>query len=296
MTDQLFPSTRPAADITSVQSLGSGSSGNAFLIATGDTSILLDCGVGIRTITRALKERNLTVGGLDAVLVTHEHTDHIRTLSCAVDRNVPIVSTAGTRRRASIPPPLWEEITFARPLRIGTVTVWAIMVSHDAAEPCGYLIETADTRISIFTDLGTWHERLASPIAASDLVVLESNHDTEMLRTGPYPIHLKRRVASAVGHLSNADCATALAGTLAPDRSRPEIWLAHLSQTNNTPEMAAGTTVDALRECGLDLAVTALPRTAPGPVWMRRRMRDAESWAPTPRIPASLQLSFDTSG
>ncbi len=277
----------------SVQSLGSGSSGNAFLLQAAGTTLLLDCGVGIRTMTSALRERDLRLDDLGAVLVTHEHSDHIRSLACVVGKDVPIVSTAGTRRRANIPPPQWEQIGPGRPLAIGPFTVWAILVSHDAAEPCGYVIEAAGNRVSIFTDLGSWHERLADPIQASDLIVLESNHDHDLLMRGPYPAHLKRRVASPVGHLANADCASALATALRTTSAPPEIWLAHLSETNNDPALAQRETAQALRETGLDVDVTPLPRRSPGPIWLPAEGRTVTVWRPAPPVPPVLQLNMD---
>jgi phosphoribosyl 1,2-cyclic phosphodiesterase len=294
MTDH-FPRSHAlpsAAPATTVQSLGSGSSGNGFLITSGETVVLLDCGVGIRTINAALRERGRAARSLDAILVTHEHSDHVRTLSAFAGRDVPIVSTAGTRRRAFIAPPQWEEISFARPVHVGALTVWAIKVRHDAAEPCGFLIEAPDTRVAVFTDLGCWHDRVGDAIRAADLVVLESNHDLEMLHRGPYPAHLKRRVASDVGHLSNADCAASLASVLGHVTS-PTIWLAHLSETNNRPAVAEAQTVDALAEVDLRLDVLALPRRTPGPVWQAGGARATDAWSPTPRVPASLQLKFD---
>jgi phosphoribosyl 1,2-cyclic phosphodiesterase len=286
--------TEPTVASVSVQSLGSGSSGNAFLIQSGDTCIMLDCGVGIKTINRALVDRDRRIGDLDAVLITHEHSDHIKTLDSVVGKGVPIVATAGTRRRANIPPPQWEQIVAGTPLVFGSTTVWAIMVSHDAAEPCGFLIETAGIRISVFTDLGSWHERLFDPIAASDLIVLESNHDEAMLNRGPYPAYLKRRVASPVGHLSNTVCAASLANTLGQGASRPEIWLAHLSETNNDPDLARGTTEVVLHERGLDLNVISLPRKSPGPIWTPTGARSGATWEPSPTPPATTQLSFDS--
>lgn len=276
-----------------VQSLGSGSSGNAFLIDTSETTLLLDCGIGIRTLTRALRERALRIDDLGAVLVTHEHSDHIRSLACVTGRDVPIVSTPGTRRRAHIPPPQWEQIGPARPVTIGDVSVWAITVSHDAAEPCGYLIEAAGTRVSIFTDLGCWHQRLADPIRVSDLIVLESNHDHDMLWRGPYPAHLKRRVASAVGHLSNIDCASSLAATLRETSHRPAIWLAHLSQTNNDPALAQQATVAALEQAGQALEVIALPRREAGPVWSVAESASTMPWRPAPPVLPATQLAID---
>lgn len=284
MNQSIPPTAGPGV---TVQSLGSGSSGNAFLVTSGETSLMLDCGVGIRTIRKGLGERGLAIGDLDAVLITHEHTDHIRTLSCVTGTDVPIVSTLGTCRRGNIPPPQWEQIEYHRSLQVGEIAVWAVMVKHDAAEPCGYLLETPTARISIFTDLGSWHDRLVDPIAASDLVVLESNHDLEMLQRGPYPMHLKRRVASDAGHLSNEMCATSLATTLATARREPEIWLAHLSNTNNEPAVAERETREALRDRGVGSTVTALPRTSPGPLWSPGASeRDTATWAPAvPKLP-----------
>lgn len=283
----------PAAEPLTVQSLGSGSSGNAFLIQAAGSTLLLDCGVGIRLLTRTLKERGLQLDDLGAVLITHEHSDHIRSLACVIGRDVPIVSTAGTRRRANIPPPQWEQIGPARPVQVGPMTVWSITVSHDAAEPCGYLIEAPGGRVSIFTDLGCWHERLADPIRASDLVVLESNHDHDMLWNGPYPVHLKRRVASSLGHLANSDCAAALAATLRDGSGEPEIWLAHLSETNNDPASARAATLTALTGAGLALGVTPLPRLAAGPIWTPTAVRNDMGWRPAPPPPVTTQLTLE---
>lgn len=280
-------------DVT-VQSLGSGSSGNAFLISSGETTVMLDCGVGVRTVKRALKERDLMVTDLAAVLITHEHTDHIRSLSMVTGLDVPIITTLGTARRGNVPPPQWEQIEFHQPLQVGSITVWAIQVQHDAADPCGYLLETEGTRISIFTDLGAWHDRLAAPLAASDLIVLESNHDLEMLKRGPYPAHLKRRVASDRGHLSNLDCGQSLASTLRNVRQQPEIWLAHLSDTNNDPGVAEMETRNALQATDLVLPVTPLPRTAPGPIWKSSASGgSSSSWQPTPMLGSATQLTLE---
>jgi phosphoribosyl 1,2-cyclic phosphodiesterase len=251
----------------SVQSLSSGSSGNGFLIEHAGRRVLLDCGVGIRVLTRSLAARGCSLNDLDAVLLTHEHSDHIRTLPRLAGTDVPVVATAGTKRYLPIPDRQWEPITPGGSVTVAGMTVWAIAVDHDASEPCGFLVDTGTHRLSIFTDLGCWHERLAEPIRASDLVVLEANHDAEMLRRGPYPIHLKRRVASSVGHLSNEECGRALAATLGRGAATPEIWLAHLSASNNTAKIAQGTVARSLQEAGIDAPVTPLPRTAAGPVW-----------------------------
>ena len=124
------------------------------------------------------------------------------------------------------------------------------------------------SRITMLTDLGSWHDSLKEFVRASDLIILEANHDEEMLRTGPYPTYLKRRVASDVGHLSNRHCGLALGDALRGTTHRPQVWLAHLSEHNNRPDLAEDTVRAALAEQDLDLPVTALPRKSPGEIWM----------------------------
>jgi len=141
------------------------------------------------------------------------------------------------------------------------------MVRHDAAEPCGSDIETSAGNVTVLTDLGCWRDHLTEALRASDLGVLEANHDLAMLRNGPYPAYLTRRVASDSGHLSNADSALALIGAFRDGRALPEVWLAHLSATNNTPALATDAITAALNRCDLDIAVAALPRRLPGPIW-----------------------------
>ncbi|HEU0164267.1 MAG TPA: MBL fold metallo-hydrolase, partial [Thermomicrobiales bacterium] len=204
MTDPVFAiSSHLDIQEVSVQSLGSGSSGNAFLVRRGHRTLLVDCGVGIRTIQREMRAFGGNPAQLDGILLTHEHIDHVRTLPKVLDAGMPVIATNGTAGMADIAPDQHLAIDGDAPIEIAGFTIWAFGVRHDAVQPCGYLIETPETRITILTDLGSWQEHLAEPIAASDLIVLEANHDEEMLRRGPYPMHLKRRVASEIGHLSN---------------------------------------------------------------------------------------------
>jgi len=276
-----------------VQSLGSGSSGNAFLIQRGDRTLMLDCGVGIRTITRELANLGSNIASLEGILITHEHIDHIRTLPRMAGRDIPIIATSGTAGMADVPDDQRLEIFADRPVDVAGFTIWALGVSHDAAQPCGYLIEMAETRITILTDLGTWQEHLAEPIAASDLIVLEANHDEEMLRRGPYPARLKRRVASDRGHLSNRASGVALAALARVSHSDPTVWLAHLSETNNKPEVAEGTVRAALMMADLDLPVIALPRKDVGPIWTPREgFRTISPFARTEKAAPMAQLSL----
>ena len=254
--------------LITVQSLGSGSSGNAFVLTAADKTLLIDCGVGIRTITRALRDRHIALADIDAVCVTHEHSDHIRTLPKVIHSELELYATIGTARRSAIPSSQHTRAIENDPVSVAGMTIWPLPVAHDAIEPCGFMVEMPDgSRITLLTDLGSWHESLKDFVRASDLIILEANHDEEMLRYGPYPAYLKRRVASDVGHLSNRHCGQALAETLRGTTHSPEIWLAHLSEHNNQPGLAEETVREALRKSDLDLNVTALPRKSPGDIW-----------------------------
>lgn len=279
--------------IARVQSLGSGSSGNAFLIEHGESSFLLDCGVGIRTIIHAMNVRHQTIANLDAVLVTHEHIDHIRTLPQVLGPNIPVIASKGTFDRTRIRDQQWLSITPSAPIQIAGASIWALTVRHDAAEPCGFLIELPGATISVLTDLGSWRDELLEPLLASDLIVLEANHDLEMLRCGPYPAHLKRRVASDVGHLSNEHCGAVLADVAKRGPRTPTVWLAHLSGTNNRPEVAKATVDAALDRIDRDLSITPLPRRTPGPVWTPSENRSGETNRNGPIARPATQLSFD---
>src|SRR5579884_2606548 len=243
-----------------VQSFASGSSGNALLLDAGDGPLLVDCGVGPRALAAGLSERGQRLPDIQAVLLTHEHADHVRALPSIYQARLPVVCTTGTARAARVPPPSWEAIRLGVPVRVGSHEVVALGVSHDAAEPCGFLIRTGAVSVLVVTDLGCADGALRDPIAEADLIVLEANHDEELLRRGPYPADLKRRVLSPVGHLSNAACGALLAAALARAPGPRTIWLAHLSQTNNRPELARATVQRQLAAAGLAHAALPLPR------------------------------------
>lgn len=228
---------------------------------------MVDCGVGIRTMQAEMRHLGTNPKSFDGLLITHEHGDHIRTLHRVMRSDLPVIATAGTADLSGISRSQLLPCERDRPVEFIDFTIWPLRVRHDAIDPCGYLIEMPEARITILTDLGTFQDHLSAPIAASDLIVLEANHDEQMLRSGPYPVHLKRRVASPVGHLSNEACGAALAGVARDVRSDAPIWLAHLSDTNNRPHIAEATVRTALQEVDIDLSVFALPRRSPGPVW-----------------------------
>ena len=250
-----------------VQSLGSGSSGNALLIDTGEAAVIVDCGLGPRALDAGLRAVGRRLSQIQAVLLTHEHADHIKGLTGAIKAGVPVVTTGGTARAVGVALPTWQEILPWRPLLFAGFTVTALAISHDAAEPCGFVVTGGGGTVTIVTDVGFPDPALRDPLAAADLIVLEANHDEAMLRRGPYPPHLKRRVLSRLGHLSNADCAGLLGESLAAGSASRTIWLAHLSQTNNRPELARQTVAGSLATRGQVHAVASLPRYGPGPVW-----------------------------
>lgn len=242
-----------------VLNLGSGSSGNSLLIADGRASVLVDCGVGARTISAGLREFGLTWDTLDAVLISHEHVDHVKSLPTAVRRNASLFCTDGTAAATRLASGAYRPIDEASSPVKGLV-VTPILTSHDAEEPCGFNITMGETRICVITDTGEALDHFVAPIRASDLLVLEANHDLNMLWNGPYPYHLKRRVASATGHLSNAAAGELLRVALAGAGRTPEIWLGHLSETNNRPATAVRTVREELLSLGATFRITAMER------------------------------------
>lgn len=221
--------------------IASGSSGNSVYIEQGDTRLLIDAGISLRAIETALKQLGTSAKLLTGVLVTHEHSDHTRGLyQLALRTGVPIYGSMDTVRAvlSSMPDMMPDRFTvFASgrgPYRIGELTVTTFPTSHDV--PClGYRIEGEST-VAVATDLGRMDSAVYDGLAGADFVIIECNHDVEMLRCGSYPPYLKRRILSDEGHLSNECCAAAvcrLVGT-----GCRHFVLMHLSESNNHPRLA----------------------------------------------------------
>ncbi len=243
-------------------SVASGSSGNCAVWRT-DTTVLIDLGVSVRALTRALREIGLEMRDISAVLLTHEHTDHIKGLATFVKKyDIPVYATFGTAAAIlhQLPRAQKNLRTFSGGERftIGTLQVRSMPIPHDAAEPVAYRIDGGGHRLGYVTDLGFLPDDIVRTISGCDTIVLESNHDVDMLRTGPYPMYLKQRIRGPRGHLSNGDCADS-AGALVRAGAR-RLILAHLSEKNNTPLSALRCTQHALR--GLDCALYVAPRGA----------------------------------
>lgn len=250
-----------------VDNLASGSSGNALLIRTNATTLLVDCGINKSTLRTELAKRDLSVSDLGAMLLTHEHSDHVKSLEFLVLSGIPIVTTGGTAKGAGVPNSARELVAGGSILTIGNIEINVFTVSHDSAEPVGFFLEAGGIRVLVATDLGEPAPCLVEMVAAADLVVLEANHDLEMLRKGPYPSFLKQRVLSKHGHLSNDDCGAVLSQGMRYGPGGRTVWLAHLSTTNNRPPMAIDTVHGKLGQVAAQHSVVPMARYG-GQTWV----------------------------
>lgn len=225
-------------------SLASGSAGNCLVAECGGTRVLVDCGLAPRETVRRLARLGLAPGDLDAILLTHEHGDHAgHAFAFAAEHRIALWLTQGTLRA------LEEErtprngaavrvIEAREAFALGDFEVLPFTVPHDAREPVQYVLCDGARRLGVLTDIGAPTPHVAAALSGCDGLVLECNHDADMLRDGPYPGWLKARIAGPFGHLSNAAAAQLLA---ALDRSRLQhVVCAHLSENNNRPELARG--------------------------------------------------------
>jgi phosphoribosyl 1,2-cyclic phosphodiesterase len=251
--------------------LASGSSGNAALLATGNTRILLDAGLSVRELGRRLALVGEEIERLDAILITHEHGDHIAGLpALARSRKLraPIYVS-----RLTVPMIDWgqcqprlETFQAGATFEIGGIEVNSFSVPHDAADPVGFCFETAGgIRIAAVTDLGYIPESVKYHLRRTDLVLLEANHDLEMLKVGPYPWSVKQRVMSRVGHLSNLVMAEYLEQELPGGVSH--LVLGHLSEQNNHPEIVRESATRALEARGLRARLTIAQPHIPSEVF-----------------------------
>lgn len=235
--------------------LGSGSRGNAFLVESEDTCVLIDAGFGVRSLAKRLAMAGKRPDDVQALLLTHEHSDHASGAAAACNRwNWPLYATAGTLSNLPDAPLLANASLFAVRLNcsfnVDGIAVVATPVPHDANEAAALVLTDIKTgcRVGIATDLGHVPDSLPQHFERLDVLVVESNHDEQMLMTGPYPWMLKRRVGSNLGHLSNRQ-ASAFAAQCSHKGLRAVV-LAHLSETNNTPEIAVLAAATALKKAG----------------------------------------------
>lgn len=242
-----------------VACFASGSSGNAFLVQAGSAHVLVDAGLPSRELRERLAACHVDDQQLSAILISHEHSDHVAGLPRLLrHQQAPILATGGTLRALSgRGGDRQERLIPGIAVELSGLRVIPVEVPHDAAEPVGFVLEHGDVRIALFTDLGSATDDVCSAIRGASLVVLESNYDDEMLARGPYPAHLKRRIRGPRGHLSNADCSRALAEHL--DGRTQAVWLAHLSHNNNHATVAHASAQGSLTVGGVGLHT--LPRS-----------------------------------
>jgi phosphoribosyl 1,2-cyclic phosphodiesterase len=218
--------------------LGSGSRGNAALVEADGHCVMLDCGLGLKQAEARLGRLGRTPADIDAVLVTHEHSDHIGGVArFAARHRLRVLATAGTTRgfRLSHPPHL-ELISAHESFTCGALTIEPMPVPHDAQEPCQFVFSDGAVRLGIVTDLGHVTAHVIARLQACEALAIECNHDSAMLAAGPYHASLKRRVGGELGHLSN-DQAAALLAAVDAARLRHVVAL-HISEINNTPMLA----------------------------------------------------------
>ncbi len=231
-----------------VWSLSSGSSGNCYLVREADTLILLEAGLPARRIEFELLQLNVSPARISAIVVSHEHTDHwVSVLSLARRLRVPVVCSPGTWETGGGSATRYEHVPIRHggSVRVGCLTVDAFELPHDARETMGFMLHSGSASALLATDMGFAPREVIERARGTDLVILEANHDVDMLIRGPYPDHLKARILGGRGHLSNEDAASAILGIA--DGRRGKVWLAHLRQTNNSPRLALSAVQDALR-------------------------------------------------
>ena len=224
-------------------SLGSGSRGNATVVRSGETCLLVDLGFGVRETVKRLETLQLQPEHINACLVTHEHSDHIAGVAAFAGRfNIPVYATAGTRT-------VWESkqslnalsihtVTIKREFSLGGIKVTPVPVPHDAREPVQYVFDDGSVNLGILTDLGMVTPIVRQAYRGCSALLIEANHDSNMLRNGKYPRSLKQRVSGNWGHLNNNQTAN-FVGEICDAKAISHLIVGHISQQNNTPDLVA---------------------------------------------------------
>ena len=227
--------------------LYSGSSGNCSYVETENAKILIDCGVSCKKASEGLASIGVDFSSIDAILLTHEHLDHVKGLQVASKKySIPIYANVGTFNniKQEIPDDIKNYFKSNEKFEIKDLKIYPFSIPHDAADPCGFNIVHNDKKISIATDIGHITNSIISNLEESSLLLLESNYEPEMLKCSKYPYNLKRRILGPNGHLSNEDAGIALSSLV--NSGINNIILGHLSRENNFPELAYKTVVESL--------------------------------------------------
>lgn len=258
-------------------SFASGSSGNCYLVKTENTNLLIDTGIAGKRVLAGLEKNGLSPDEINGLFLTHEHTDHVKSVRMISKKadSAGVFATEGTLAavKDKLPQERTVRVQAGRSVRIGDITVEPFSVSHDAAEPVGYSFQSGGRKISIVTDTGIISEEILENMQNADALLLEANHEVNILKIGPYSYSLKRRILSDKGHLSNDASAETLIRLLEyrekhPGTDKLKVILGHLSKINNTPEQAMISIKNILFESGYyvgeNLSLSVADRDKPG--------------------------------
>lgn len=245
-----------------LKTLASGSSGNATFLRFGNTRLLLDAGISYSRIQEGMESMGESIDELAAVVITHEHTDHIKGLEQLRKHheNLAIYATAGTARDFSAE--TVEIVKAGRKFSFGDLEIHPFRTSHDAREPVGFRFEIPGFALAVATDLGQVTRDVLAALKGCNVLMVEANYDRRMLQWSPYPAFLKRRISGRGGHLSNDQCGELIRRVLHPGLE--SVILVHLSEKNNSPEQATAVVTEALS--GREICLRAAPRGGPGPL------------------------------
>ncbi len=260
-------------------SFGSGSSGNGYLIQSDGYGLFIDLGLGLRTLKKHFRDYGQNFASVRGVLVTHDHTDHVKSvgaLSCEFKLPVYAIQPVheGMARnyfmKKKVDPSLVRVLQIGQEEEIGPFRVTPFAVPHDSSGNVGYFITCGGVRFCLITDAGAATDEMRTFLRRATHVVMEANYDDAMLATGPYPLYLQERIRGGKGHMSNALSAQLLAECLSEDTRR--VWLCHLSEENNHPELARKTIESALWNAGFlfgkgHLELEVLKRKVPSDVY-----------------------------
>ncbi len=239
-------------------SIFSGSSGNCLFINSNHTKLLIDAGVSCKKIGEGLTEIGESIADIDAILVTHEHSDHVQSIGTISQKfNIPVYANIETwnameKQRNKIDQNNIHTFKNDQDFKLNDLTIHPFSTPHDAANPCGFNIHDGSKRLSIATDLGHMNNDLISELYNSSFVFLESNYDPEILKVSKYPFPLKQRISGPHGHLSNSSAGKTISNLLLK-KDLKEVMLGHLSKENNFPELAYQTVANELIENNSDL-------------------------------------------
>ena len=254
-------------------SLYSGSSGNCLLVSSKNTTILVDCGTSCKKIVDGLQSINYSIEDIDAILITHEHSDHIQGLGAVSKKyDIPVFANLETwkameKQKEKILPKNINYFKNDEDFILNDLTIHPFSTPHDAANPCGFNIHKGKKQLSIATDLGHVTDNLLANLEKSSLILLEANYEPEMLNASRYPFKLKERIKGPHGHLSNENAGDVIAKLIHKDLKH--VVLGHLSKENNFPELAYRTVAEELMNNNLDLnniSISVASRNVPGKV------------------------------